>query len=602
MHTQQTGVVKFFHSVPRLSNSAQFTDLFSSSPSSSANQEYILSTSLIAGVLIASVAFWLLLLLVLKILGPSRLCECCADTGLAGNDVQKPDLVALHAMHPLAAAKRYEREYGDMESAIDTRVTDTTSAVMNAQEQALWVEKVELIERRVRNVRIASIFFALLLIASSVVMVLFGLNELQAVADQLTGVSTTLGDTFSKASDLTGSFVEKGVVAMRNRDQLVENLGIICPNCDAQGEVLVHDGDFKAVPMGYLVNTLTTPLMALGDLGLAKILSLQEALAAISAGFHGIADEVDGYSWFYPTAMALLAVMDVIALVYIIGIATAWQERSSAAFQKIQTWILLPLFVLLVIATTLVCSLFSVFTVMDADFCTGTASTLGSPDSSVAAILDARLYETDPAHAAISHFTQGCKGDDGLSDMHLLSSKIDSASVARKDFLQEVNSHDANAFSEALGISPEELSTILGEISSLDESLANLDAKTSNTTAVLDCPSMNVAYSDIAYSGVCDAGAQALTWIFSCLGAVAISGMSIITLRSSWRDVQDFVDPSDVDHKGALPYGDGDDYGEEGVDVIEEMASLSYEDDDPIYEADYTGAAPYHEDGEPYYR
>ena len=140
-------------------------------------------------------------------------------------------------------------------------------------------------------VRIASIFFALLLIASSVLMVLFGLNELQAVADQLTGVSTTLGDTcaFSKASDLPGSFVEKGVIAMRNRDQLVENLGVICPNCDAQGEVLVHDGDFKAVPMGYLANTLKTPLLALGDLGLSKILSLQEALAATLAGFHGMA-------------------------------------------------------------------------------------------------------------------------------------------------------------------------------------------------------------------------------------------------------------------------------------------------------------------------
>ena len=294
--------------------------------------------------------------------------------------------------------------------------------------------------------------------------------------------------------------------------------------------------------------------------------------------------------------------MDVIALVYIIGIATAWQERSSAAFQKIQTWILLPLFILLVIATTLVCSLFSVFTVMDADFCTGTASTLGSPDSSVAAILDARLYPTDPAHAAISHFTLGCKGDDGLSDMHLLSAKIDSASIARGDFLQQVTNHDAIAFSEALGISPEELSTVLGKISSLDESLATLNAKTSNTTAILDCPSMNAAYSDITYNGVCDAGAQALTWIFSCLGAVAISGMSIITLRSSWRDVEDFVDPSDADHKAALPYDDDENYGEEGVKVIEEMVSASYEDDDPIYDAEYTGAASYHEDGGGCYR
>ena len=593
--------------MPRLSDSAQFADLFySSSPSSS---EYVLSTALVAVVLIASVAFWLLLLLALRVLGPARLCECGADTGLAGNDVQKPDLVALHALHPLAAARRYEREYGgggmgDLSAVdIDTRVTDTTSAVMNAQEQALWVEKIELIERRVRNVRVASVVFALLLIAASVLMVLFGLNELRAVADQLAGVSATLGDTFDRASDVTESFVEKGVVTMRNRDQLVENLGVICPNCDAQGEVLVHDGDFKAVPVGYLVNALKTPLSALGDFGLPKILTLQESLSAVSAGFHGIADDIEGYSWFYPTAIALLSVMDAIALVYIVGIATAWRERSTAAFQKIQTWVLLPLFVLLVITTTLVCSLFSVFTVMDADFCTGAAGSLGTPDSTVAAILDARLYPTDPAHAAISHFTQGCKGDDGLGDMHLLSSKIASASTARSDFLQQVTNHDANALSEALGISAEELSTVLGKISSLDDSLASLDAKTTNTTAVLDCPSMNAAYSDITYNGVCDAGARALAWIFSCLGAVAISGMSIITLRSSWRDVQDFVDPSDADQKGALPYDDDDDdedYGDEGVEVIEEM--VSYEDEDPMYDADYTGAASYHEGGEAYYR
>jgi len=591
---QQNGLVTWFSNLPRLSDSAKFADMFSYS---SSTQDYVLSTSLIAIVLISSVAFWLLLLLALKLLGPARLCECGADTGLSGHDVQKPDLVALHAMHPLAAARRYEQEYGDMETAIDTRVTDTTSAVMNAQEQALWVEKVELVERRVRNVRVAAIFFALLLIAASVLMVFFGLNELQAVSEQVQDFGANLGDVFGRASDITESFVEQGVVVKRQRDQLLEdlNVGVICPHCNAQGEVLVNDGDFKSVSMASITNTLQTPLSALEDLSLPNVLSLQEALAAVSAGFHAIADNLEGYNWFYPTAIALLVVMDVIALIYIIGIVAAWRERSDAALQKVQTWVLLPLFILLVIATTLVCSLFSIFTVMNADFCTGTANAVGTPDASVAAILDAGASPTDPAYVAVSHFTQGCTGDDPLNDMNLLSTKIDSASTARQDFLKQVKDYDVIAFSEALGISAEQLGTVLGKVLSLDESLANLDAKTSNATEVLYCPSMNAAYSDVTYNGVCDAGARALTWIFICLGAVVVSGMSVITLRVSWRDVQDFIDPCDDHDKGVFPYDD--EVYDEGVEVLEEMVSY---DEDQMYDADYTGAASYHDSA--YYR
>jgi len=347
--------------------------------------------------------------------------------------------------------------------------------------------------------------------------------------------------------------------------------------------------------MASITNTLQTPLSALEDLSLPNVLSLQEALAAVSAGFHAIADNLEGYNWFYPTAIALLVVMDVIALIYIIGIVAAWRERSDAALKKVQTWVLLPLFILLVIATTLVCSLFSIFTVMNADFCTGTANAVGTPDASVAAILDAGASPTDPAYVAVSHFTQGCTGDDPLNDMNLLSTKIDSASTARQDFLKQVKDYDVIAFSEALGISAEQLGTVLGKVLSLDESLANLDAKTSNATEVLYCPSMNAAYSDVTYNGVCDAGARALTWIFICLGAVVVSGMSVITLRVSWRDVQDFIDPCDDHDKGVFPYDD--EVYDEGVEVLEEMVSY---DEDQMYDADYTGAASYHDSA--YYR
>ena len=158
----------------------------------------------------------------------------------------------------------------------------------------------------------------------------------------------------------------------------------------------------------------------------------------------------------------------------------------------------------------------------------------------------------------------------------------------------------ASAFSEALGISVEELGTVLGKISSFDESLSTLDAETANATEALDCRLLNGAYTDVTYNGVCDTGARALTWIFTCLGAIAISGMSIITLRIGWRDVIDFVDPTEAQEKGVIPYDadmDEEDYDEAGVEVIEEEMMASYDDEDLIYDADYTGAASYTEGG-----
>ena len=620
--------MEFFSRIPRLvSPDAQFSDLFSSP----ASQDYLVSTTLLAVVISAIAIFWLLLLLLFKLLGPSRLCECGADVGLAGNDVQKPDLVALHAAHPLAAVRRYEaqagRPYGhdngnggddrmDM-TAIDTRVTDTTSAVLNAAEQAAWVSKVTIIEVRVRNVRIAAAFFATLLIASSVLMVFFGLNELQSVSGQVQSTTTFMGEAFGAASGITESFVARGVLAVRSRDSLVSDLAteLLCPNCDPQGVVLVTDpnvGELKSVPVKYMANTLSSNLQHLGDFGLSKVLNLQEALAAISTGFHSIADDVNNYAWFYPSAIALLSLMDAIVVIYLIGIVTAARERSGPAFQRIQTWVLLPLFVLLIIATTTVCSLFSVVTVMNADFCTGSASIIGnsigtgigSPDDSVAAILEATLYPTDPAYAAVSYFTQGCRDTtvDPFGDMHLLTTKINVASTAQNDFIRQVTAHDDAALADALGIGASELDAVLAKILDLDDSLSTLVSDTSNATAALDCPSLNGAYADVTYSGVCDAGSRALTWMLACLAAVVLSGLSIVTLRSSWRDVIDFVDPAEAaQHKGIGkardPYYDNNSIYAEGVDVVEEELRASYDDEeDGMYDDDDMY------DSRPYYR
>ena len=513
----------------------------------------------------------------------------------------------------------------DVETAIDTRATDTTSAVMNAHEQAAWVRKVETIERRMRNVRIAAAFFAVLLIASSVLMVLFGLHELRSVAAQVQSTAADLGGAFGRASILTESFVERGVLAVRSRDSLVgdlvNNAAVLCPNCDAQGGVFVSDPngyEHKFMAFGYMADALSSNLEYLGDFGLAKALNLQEALEAISTKLHALSNDVDGYAWFYPSAIALLSILDAIALIYLIGIATAARERSSKAFQRVQTWALLPLFILLIVATTVVCSFFSIVTVMNADFCTGTGSgsaagmssaigsSIGSPDDSIAAILDATMYPTDPAYAAVAHFTQGCREQGGaaaanpLGDMHLLTTKIEAATAAQGDFIRQVMAHDATALSDALGIgSPDLLLTVLGKLSDLDESLAALVSQTANATEALDCPSLNGAYADVAYSGVCDAGSRALTWMLACLGAVVISGLAIVTLRSSWRDVIDYVDPTEAQPKGIGRGGYDDDNSiyDQGVEVLEEEFRASYDDDDDIYD---DGDDRY--DSRPYYR
>ena len=43
-------------------------------------------------------------------------------------------------------------------------------------------------------------------------------------------------------------------------------------------------------------------------------------------------------------------------------------------------------------------------------------------------------------------------------------------------------------------------------------------------------------YTDLAF---------ALTWCFGCLSTVVVGGMAAVTLRASWRDVLDFVEPGD---------------------------------------------------------
>jgi len=357
---------------------------------------------------------------------------------------------------------------------------------------------------------------------------------------------------------------------------------------------LVADEDFKLVPVEFIANTFRTPLAAIGDFNLSRVLSLQEALAALSSGFYDLAESFSGKLWIYPVAVTVVSLMNTIALVFIIGTKLAWRERSSAKFQYIQSWILLPFFIILVVASVIFCSLFSIVDVVVADFCSGPGDTIGSPDDSVLAILETKAYPTDPAYTSIAHITEGCQGEDALEPLHLLQANFDAISSANGEFQKQFGVYDPADISDAIGITVDEYTSVLGTAADMNSSLASLEASTGEIDDALDCSELNREYTDVAHDRICTAGARAITWTFACLGVVAISGMSIITLRASWRDIVDFVEPTELDKQQHDEY-DNASQGSPHHEVVEEMVY----DDEPIYDdgADIYDDEPMYGDG-----
>ena len=149
---------------------------------------------------------------------------------------------------------------------------------------------------------------------------------------------------------------------------------------------------------------------------------------------------------------------------------------------------------------------------------------------------------------------QGCRSDETNPTSFLtegsLQSDLKVAIQYSSNLLSALRSSPPPDVASILGVSDPESVTAAEEL--LELTLLQLQ-KTSEAVGFASehiegwgrCAGPYLPYRLATDGGMCTDLAFALTWCFGCLAAVAVGGMAVVTLRASWRDVLDFVEPGD---------------------------------------------------------
>jgi uncharacterized membrane protein len=246
--------------------------------------------------------------------------------------------------------------------------------------------------------------------------------------------------------------------------------------------------------------------------------------------FETYADDSNKFIWILP---GLLLTILGLSMISIAGVICAWREKSGARFERVLSYVVLPLLILVAIICWLLVMVFALSTSVGTDMCFSTSPN-GSPDQTIEEILSTTGNETSGvAYLFASTYVQGCESNDPAKDLHDIKletqehidniwrqiSKIDS--VGRAIAIERCG--DESAFVEMLS-GARDLAMTLTDIR---RTLSDLEESTG-------CENIHPLYVEAAYDVVCTKTLSASGYGFITFFIMWICVMAMISLRASW--------------------------------------------------------------------
>ena len=347
--------------------------------------------------------------------------------------------------------------------------------------------------------------------------------------------------------------------AIEKIDSVPTDLNEVCP--------LVKVKDLKekiGVDISDIVNTIINQQDSL-EAEIAAQLSTQQShvngiedqLSTIEA----YADKYENYLLILPSLLLLIIGLTIASMA---GVIMAWKRKSSSQFQRLLSYCVLPLLLLVAIACWVLVMGFALTTMVGTDMCLS-SSFNGSPDQTIQDILSTTGNGTV---GSLQHFAStyiiDCEGSDPTKDIRKMKlevqdqiddiwrevSKIDS--IGRVYVIEQCG--DAEQFSKMLS-GARDLAIILTDIrralSSIEESVG--------------CESIHSLYTEASQDVVCTQTLSASSYGFILFLVMWISVMAMISLRASWlwnseeekvyQDIQEIAENMVVDeHEEYLAY------------------------------------------------
>uniref|UniRef100_A0A7S1V0A2 Uncharacterized protein n=1 Tax=Grammatophora oceanica TaxID=210454 RepID=A0A7S1V0A2_9STRA len=470
--------------LPRFGHSNNFADLFSSNPSDVNDYIYGL---LFGGALVLSLFFaWTFLLIIFKCLGPRRV------GSLSGAPFQQPPRVIVYKRPTIS--------------------------------------------------RVIFCFCSLIFIIFSVLFVTHGLTNLQSAATSVSEGISTLNNVVTNVDRATEQVKAVGPRAGKARQEF--RAQFLDPSFCLYKQSLNKTETGTDFPK--IVASLEDTLGRLGDMFVNETHELEEAVNATQSTVSDVGnhnENIDVADW-----QALLVIIPFICVpsILLTGVVMVWYGVIIPWFQCLLNWVFLPILCI----QTFWAYCFSATTMLAAsansDFCLGQDI---SPDVSVMDILANSGYnEEDLIFRLVRFYVSQCTaGPLPTKFMIDYRNELAVATDTLNEFtrlMTDVTTSASQSVAEVCG--EDDFTALEARVSVMSNGVNGLLAAIKVGVNAMRCDTIIPIYVNGVYGATCTYSVTGVTWAFSASLVVAVMGMIMITLRSSWSAVEFPLRPHEV--------------------------------------------------------
>lgn len=448
---------------------------------------------------------------------------------------------------------------------------------------------------RINWTRYIFMFCGALLITSCTLFSMKGVDMVDAALKSIQGSSDDINMIANQTYTVFKKLDNVGNQAVPLRDSTVRILDSnLCPNkynligtLDAIGNDLVIPGVDNATS-DYLLDNLK--IINQVEKGAVQIIEYLEILNDFILGlvtdfetmYTSFIEKKDDLDYILNEIQSntkwlayIVLPVGIFAFIFAFGTSLVWKNKSPVCFQKLQSWIFLPLFISMIIVFIIVGLVIYPSGIVNSDFCLGTdglnirgndsssilgdvinTTTLGgnnmntsfrlltgltpnpiqqSPEASIMAILRAtNIYNID--NSIIQYYIQGCRNKDPFEDIRIYEQNLTDTRNQLTNFTNLLTNRTLLPQLEvACQRNYTSVLTMLVNFTDVIDILKNF---TGSALGLVNCQHVNRIYVSFVHDTTCRDVPIGITWMFATFIIISVCGMVMITFRSAWADIE----------------------------------------------------------------
>lgn len=368
-----------------------------------------------------------------------------------------------------------------------------------------------------RSIQLSSCVFSLM---AGLMFLVKVTSSLEDTFDSVRGGIGGVADIARNVTSLADKIIEAGAETIPIRDTAIGLLNEGVCNSFEGGNGMTINFDEKALKV---VDTLS----GLADFSQDEFIILrnqfQNEFTDAETEINLVVDQAQNYARASYYAISIIIVSFLLSM----GGYMAWFGPKFRTYFVLQTWILLPLYFVVLVLTVVVAAALSAVLTVNSDICSP------NPESFIQGIMETLNLDEYPQQIADFYIINGCRGEfEGLNVVGSLVDDLKDGNQVVID-LKLILDDSQKEFETMCDGDEGSLDGFKSSLSSVSNALSLLIFAAEDARNLLECKPINSMYEDFFHEGVCTSLPDTLYWMFVTMMLVVTFGMLILTLRSA---------------------------------------------------------------------